>query len=253
MSSVRPVLRTYFEGTECRRQFRATTGPPFAYVLFLGGLSSLSAWWVALGIHVVTESAWLPSGQRRPRTHAVDVCLDLQSRPGASLLAQPRSLRRLGCRVQRCEPAGGVRDAHARGPLPPERPQAQRVRSTTRQATLSLLPKPRKGDILADGQPKAHHDQRVRPTATSVDRPVRRARGSAARSGRRVSGPVRSGAAVLGLPSDAPRDRESRSRASGRPHLQANPACGSADGSSRTRKHDTQGNVVKCRLSRAVV
>ena len=88
MSSVRPVFEDLFRRYGLPKAIQSDNGPPFAYVLSLGGLSTLSAWWVALGIHVVRSRPGCPQDNGGHERMHVDVCLDLQSRPGASLLAQ---------------------------------------------------------------------------------------------------------------------------------------------------------------------
>ena len=87
-SSVRPVFEDLFRRYGLPKAIQSDNGPPFAHVLSLGGLSTLSAWWVALGIHVVRSRPGCPQDNGGHERMHVDVCLDLQARPGASLLAQ---------------------------------------------------------------------------------------------------------------------------------------------------------------------
>lgn len=87
-SSVRPVFEDLFRRYGLPKAIQSDNGPPFAHVLSLGGLSTLSAWWVALGIHVVRSRPGCPQDNGGHERMHVDVRLDLQAKPGGSLLAQ---------------------------------------------------------------------------------------------------------------------------------------------------------------------
>jgi putative transposase len=85
---VRPIFEDLFRRYGLPRAIQSDNGPPFAHVLSLGGLSVLSAWWTALGIHVVRSRPGCPQDNGGHERMHVDVCAELQVRPGASLLAQ---------------------------------------------------------------------------------------------------------------------------------------------------------------------
>lgn len=79
-SAVRPVFEDRFRRYGLPKAIQSDNGPPFAHVLSLGGLSMLSAWWVALGIHVVRGRPGCPQDNGGHERMHVDVCLDLQAR-----------------------------------------------------------------------------------------------------------------------------------------------------------------------------
>jgi transposase InsO family protein len=85
---VRPVFEDLFRRSGLPKAIQSANGPPFAHVLSLGGLSVLSAWWTALGIHVVHSRPGCPQDNGGHERMHVDVCAELQVRPGASLLVQ---------------------------------------------------------------------------------------------------------------------------------------------------------------------
>ena len=85
---VRPIFEDLFRRYGLPKAIQSDNGPPFAYTLALGGLSTLSAWWVALGIHVVRSRPGCPQDNGGHERMHVDVAAELQVQPGASLLAQ---------------------------------------------------------------------------------------------------------------------------------------------------------------------
>jgi putative transposase len=85
---VRPVFEELFRRYGLPKAIQSDNGPPFAHVLSLGGISTLSAWWIALGIHIVRSRPGCPQDNGAHERMHVDVCSDLQARPAPSLLAQ---------------------------------------------------------------------------------------------------------------------------------------------------------------------
>lgn len=85
---VRPVFEELFRRYGLPKAIQSDNGSPFAHVLSLGGLSKLSAWWTALGIHVVRSRPGCPQDNGGHERMHVDVCAELQARSAPSLLAQ---------------------------------------------------------------------------------------------------------------------------------------------------------------------
>ncbi len=88
---VRPVFEELFKKWGLPLAIQSDNGAPFASVLALGGLTRLSAWWIALGIHVVRSRPGCPQDNGGHERMHVDVQLELQSRTSPSIIEQQTS------------------------------------------------------------------------------------------------------------------------------------------------------------------
>lgn len=92
--AVRGVLEQLFRKHGVPNALQCDNGTPFVAVTARGGVSALSAWWMALGIRVVRSRAGCPQDNGgHERMHA-DVAGDVEGRPAADTEGQRRALRR---------------------------------------------------------------------------------------------------------------------------------------------------------------
>ena len=84
---VKPAFERLFQRYGVPKAIQSDNGPPFACSTALGGLTKLSAWWVALGIHVVRSRPGCPQDNGGHERMHLDVC-ELQARPAANRPSQ---------------------------------------------------------------------------------------------------------------------------------------------------------------------
>ena len=85
---VRPVFEELFARYGMPTAILSDNGPPFATVLALGGLSRLSAWWIALGINVVRSRPGCPQDNGAHERMHLDIGIELQAAAASSVAAQ---------------------------------------------------------------------------------------------------------------------------------------------------------------------
>lgn len=85
---VRPVFEELFGRYGVPAAILSDNGPPFATVLALGGLSRLSAWWLALGINVVRSRPGCPQDNGGHERMHLDIGAELQAAAAGSVPAQ---------------------------------------------------------------------------------------------------------------------------------------------------------------------
>jgi putative transposase len=91
---VRPVFEKLFRRHGLPRAIQCDNGVPFVAVQARAGLSSLSAWWVSMGIRLVRSRPGCPQDNgAHERMHA-DVRADVQARPAATRDEQQRVIDR---------------------------------------------------------------------------------------------------------------------------------------------------------------
>lgn len=87
---VRAELERLFKKHGIPAAIQCDNGTPFISVLSRGGLSSLSAWWVSLGIVIVRSRPGHPQDNGGHERMHRDMAIDIESRPAASRRAQQR-------------------------------------------------------------------------------------------------------------------------------------------------------------------
>jgi len=91
---VRDVMTRLFRRHGVPRAIQCDNGTPFICMQSPAGLTTLSAWWVSLGIRIVRSRPACPQDNGgHERMHA-DIAGDLQSSPEASLVRQQRAADR---------------------------------------------------------------------------------------------------------------------------------------------------------------
>lgn len=88
---VRRELERLFKKHGIPRAIQCDNGAPFISVRSRGGLSSLSAWWVSLGIAIVRSRPGCPQDNGAHERMHRDMAIDIQSRPATSRRAQQRA------------------------------------------------------------------------------------------------------------------------------------------------------------------
>lgn len=92
--AVRRVFERLFAKYGVPRAIQSDNGVPFASVMARGGISTLSAWWMSLGIQVLRSRPACPQDNGgHERMHA-DVAADVEGDPEATVDAQQRALGR---------------------------------------------------------------------------------------------------------------------------------------------------------------
>ena len=85
---VRKAFEELFDQFGLPRAIQSDNGPPFASVRSLGGITELSAWWLALGIEVVRSRPGKPTDNGgHERVHA-DIRVEIQGNAARSIRAQ---------------------------------------------------------------------------------------------------------------------------------------------------------------------
>lgn len=91
---VRPIFERLFRRHGVPKAIQCDNGTPFVSVISRAGLSTLSAWWVSLGIRLVRSRPGCPQDNgAHERMHA-DVRADVQAHPAATRDEQQRALDR---------------------------------------------------------------------------------------------------------------------------------------------------------------
>lgn len=91
---VRAVMTKLFRRHGLPKAIQCDNGTPFVCVRSRGGLSSLSAWWISLGIRIVRSRPGCPQDNGgHERMHA-DLAADVQTQPAASFALQQRACDR---------------------------------------------------------------------------------------------------------------------------------------------------------------
>jgi putative transposase len=91
---VRPVFERLFKKYGIPRAIQCDNGVPFVAVQARAGLSSLSAWWVSLGIRLVRSRPGCPQDNGAHERMHSDVRADVQARPAVSRDEQQRTIDR---------------------------------------------------------------------------------------------------------------------------------------------------------------
>jgi putative transposase len=91
---VRPVFERLFRRHGVPKAIQCDNGVPFVSVRARAGLSSLSAWWVSLGIRLVRSRPGCPQDNGGHERMHSDVRADVQSRPAATREEQQRVIDR---------------------------------------------------------------------------------------------------------------------------------------------------------------
>jgi putative transposase len=91
---VRPVFEQLFRRHGVPKAIQCDNGVPFVSVRARAGLSSLSAWWVSLGIRLVRSRPGCPQDNGGHERMHSDVRADVQSRPAATREEQQRVIDR---------------------------------------------------------------------------------------------------------------------------------------------------------------
>jgi transposase InsO family protein len=89
--NVRTIMERLFRQHGVPQAIHCDNGPPFISVQAAGGLSMLSAWWVALGIQVLRSRPGCPQDNGAHERMHVDVAGDLQTDPAVSVELQQRA------------------------------------------------------------------------------------------------------------------------------------------------------------------
>jgi len=94
LRDVRPIFERLFARHGVPKAIQCDNGVPFVSVRSRAGLSTLSAWWVSLGIRLVRSRPGCPQDNGgHERMHA-DVRADVQRHPAATREQQQRQLDR---------------------------------------------------------------------------------------------------------------------------------------------------------------
>lgn len=91
---VRPVFEKLFRRHGLPRAIQCDNGVPFVAVQARAGLSSLSAWWISLGIRLVRSRPGCPQDNGGHERMHSDVRADVQARPAATREEQQRVIDR---------------------------------------------------------------------------------------------------------------------------------------------------------------
>jgi len=91
---VRPVFEQLFRRHGLPKAIQCDNGVPFVSVQARAGLSSLSAWWVSLGIRLLRSRPGCPQDNGGHERMHSDVRADVQARPAATRDEQQRAIDR---------------------------------------------------------------------------------------------------------------------------------------------------------------
>jgi putative transposase len=91
---VRPIFERLFRRYGVPKAIQCDNGVPFVSVRARAGLSSLSAWWVSLGIRLVRSRPGCPQDNGGHERMHSDVRADVQARPAADRQEQQRVIDR---------------------------------------------------------------------------------------------------------------------------------------------------------------
>lgn len=91
---VRPIFERLFRRYGVPKAIQCDNGVPFVSVRARAGLSSLSAWWVSLGIRLVRSRPGCPQDNGGHERMHSDVRADVQARPAVSRQEQQRVIDR---------------------------------------------------------------------------------------------------------------------------------------------------------------
>jgi putative transposase len=92
IKSVRAVFAELFRKYGVPRFIQCDNGVPFIAVRARAGLTSLSAWWISLGIALMRSRMGCPQDNGGHERMHRDVRADVQSTPAANIVAQQRAL-----------------------------------------------------------------------------------------------------------------------------------------------------------------
>jgi transposase InsO family protein len=92
--SVRPVFEQLFRRHGIPKAIQCDNGVPFVSVQARAGLSSLSAWWVSLGIRLIRSRPGCPQDNGGHERMHSDVRADVQAHPAATRQEQQRLIDR---------------------------------------------------------------------------------------------------------------------------------------------------------------
>jgi putative transposase len=91
---VRPIFEQLFRRYGVPKAIQCDNGVPFVSVRARAGLSSLSAWWVSLGIRLIRSRPGCPQDNGGHERMHSDVRADVQARPAATRQEQQRVIDR---------------------------------------------------------------------------------------------------------------------------------------------------------------
>lgn len=93
-SNVRAIMERLFRRYGLPKAIQCDNGPPFICMQAMGGLTTLSAWWVSLGIKLVRSRPGKPQDNGAHERMHLDIAGDLQANPEDTLERQRRAIRR---------------------------------------------------------------------------------------------------------------------------------------------------------------
>jgi transposase InsO family protein len=91
---VRKVFVELFTKCGLPKAIQVDNGAPFASTRARAGLTKLSAWWLSLGIKVIRSRPGHPQDNGAHERMHLDMCIEVEQRPGASKASQQRELAR---------------------------------------------------------------------------------------------------------------------------------------------------------------
>lgn len=94
IAETRPIFERLFKRHGVPYTIQCDNGPPFISVMARGGLTTLSAWWVSLGIQLARSRPGCPQDNGGPERMHRDIRTDIQASPGANPLSEQRRLDR---------------------------------------------------------------------------------------------------------------------------------------------------------------
>lgn len=101
---VRSIFEQLFRRHGVPKAIQCDNGVPFVSVRARAGLSSLSAWWVSLGIHLVRSRPGCPQDNGGHERMHSDVRADVQAKPAANRQEQQRVIDRWRQEFNRVRP-----------------------------------------------------------------------------------------------------------------------------------------------------
>ena len=145
---VREVMEGLFRRHGIPRAIQCDNGTPFVCVHSRAGLSSLSAWWISLGIRIVRSRPASPQDNgAHERMHA-DIAADLQVAPAQTVAAQQRACDRWRQTFNHVRPHDALRgktpaEVYRSSPaklrtVPPAYKTSWTVRRVTKAGTIKL-------------------------------------------------------------------------------------------------------------------
>jgi putative transposase len=102
--AARSVFEQLFQRYGVPNVIQCDNGPPFVSVRVRGGFTSLSAWWVTLGIRIVRSRPGCPQDNGGHERMHRDVCAEVQSNPAETVEEQQHQLDRWRQEFNRVRP-----------------------------------------------------------------------------------------------------------------------------------------------------